>query len=365
MADQVAPPRPPERARHHPRQRLARAAGRHRALQGADGLGRSPGTRSPTTSTPTSASTSGTGPTPSTATTTTGSSAPTSSTAAATRRWAPPGPTSTSPRSAARRSGRTRPRATRRPSPTCGGASTTSTTRGVMIAHVGGVPVEETPAVPSAPAPGCRRSCWRARLDRRCACVAGGVRAVTEDRTLRIERTFQAPAEAVFDAWTSEEVHPALVARRQRLGDDRGRGRPARRRRRTRGDARPRTRTPSTAAAAATPRSTRRRRLAFTWIWDRDTRGTLIEIDFEEAGGVTTVRFTHSGLWDEEAVRSHEGGMGPDLRQPRAAAHGGGVSAASRSSSTSASSAVEPVVVSSRSAERRSSGSTSARSAST
>ena len=52
------------------------------------------------------------------ATTTTGSSAPTSSTAAATRRWAAPGPTSTSPRSAARRSGRTRPRATRRPRPT-------------------------------------------------------------------------------------------------------------------------------------------------------------------------------------------------------------------------------------------------------
>ena len=29
---------------------------------------------------------------------------------------------------------------------------------------------------------------------------------MTDDQTLRIERTFQAPAEAVFDAWTSEEV---------------------------------------------------------------------------------------------------------------------------------------------------------------
>ena len=28
----------------------------------------------------------------------------------------------------------------------------------------------------------------------------------------------------------------------------------------------------------------------------------------EQADGVTTVRFTHSGLWDEAAVRSHEGG---------------------------------------------------------
>ena len=49
-------------------------------------------------------------------------------------------------------------------------------------------------------------------------------------------------------------------------------------------------------------------RLAFTWLWDDNTTRMLIEIDFEETDGVTTVRFTHSGLWDEEAVRSHEGG---------------------------------------------------------
>ena len=29
-----------------------------------------------------------------------------------------------------------------------------------------------------------------------------------------------------------------------------------------------------------------------------------------ETDGITTVSFTHSGLWDEEAVRSHEGGWG-------------------------------------------------------
>ena len=99
------------------------------------------------------------------ATATAGSSARTSSTAAATRRWAAPGATSTSPRSGARRTGRTRPRATRRPRPTGGGTSTTSTTSRpssrrpcptaaalaarlevapvIVIAHVGGVPVEE------------------------------------------------------------------------------------------------------------------------------------------------------------------------------------------------------------------------------
>jgi uncharacterized protein YndB with AHSA1/START domain len=49
-------------------------------------------------------------------------------------------------------------------------------------------------------------------------------------------------------------------------------------------------------------------RLAFTWIWDGHPKRTLIEIDFEETDGITTVRFTHSDLWDEEALRSHEDG---------------------------------------------------------
>ena len=52
------------------------------------------------------------------------------------------------------------------------------------------------------------------------------------------------------------------------------------------------------------------RRLAFTWIWDGDDTRQLIELDFDETDGVTTVRFTHSGLWDEESVRSHEDGWG-------------------------------------------------------
>jgi uncharacterized protein YndB with AHSA1/START domain len=51
-------------------------------------------------------------------------------------------------------------------------------------------------------------------------------------------------------------------------------------------------------------------RLAFTWIWHGDEKRQLIELDFEELDGATVVRFTHSGLWDEEAVRSHEDGWG-------------------------------------------------------
>ncbi len=126
--------------------------------------------------------------------------------------------------------------------------------------------------------------------------------------TLRLERTFRAPAQRVFDAWTSEEVlrrwfygQPGwetpeaevdlrvggavrIVMRNPVEGEDHGGGGPY-----TRGD----------------PPN----RLAFTWTWDRDAdRETLIEIDFEEAGGATTVRFTHNGLLDLESVRNHEQG---------------------------------------------------------
>ena len=34
---------------------------------------------------------------------------------------------------------------------------------------------------------------------------------MTDTKTLRIQRTFQAPAETVFDAWTSEEVVARLA----------------------------------------------------------------------------------------------------------------------------------------------------------
>jgi uncharacterized protein YndB with AHSA1/START domain len=125
--------------------------------------------------------------------------------------------------------------------------------------------------------------------------------------TLLLERAFQAPAQAVFDAWTSEEVMRRwfhgrrawetpeakvdlriggavrVVMRDPAKGDEHGGGG-----RYTEID-------PPT-------------RLAFTWTWDEDTRETLIEIDFEEAEGVTTVRFTHSNLKDEESARSHEEG---------------------------------------------------------
>lgn len=127
------------------------------------------------------------------------------------------------------------------------------------------------------------------------------------DNTLRIERTFNAPAQAVFDAWTSEEVMRRWWRVEQhwqtpevevdlRVG----------------GAVRVVMRDPhKDVEYGGGGRYTEvdpPRRLAFTWTWDDEPRGTLIEIDFEERDEVTLVRFTHRDLWDEEAVRSHEEG---------------------------------------------------------
>jgi uncharacterized protein YndB with AHSA1/START domain len=126
--------------------------------------------------------------------------------------------------------------------------------------------------------------------------------------TLVIERPFQAPAQAVFDAWTSEEVmrrwfhaqHDWETPEAQvdlRLG----------------GSVRVVMRDPQKGAeygggghyTEIDPPT----RLVFTWAWDSDAeRETLIELDFEEADGVTTVRLTHNNLWDQESALNHEDG---------------------------------------------------------
>jgi uncharacterized protein YndB with AHSA1/START domain len=130
---------------------------------------------------------------------------------------------------------------------------------------------------------------------------------VTGSGTLRIERTYRAPVEAVFRAWTTEEVMRRWWQAAQgwetteaevdlRVG----------------GAVRVVMRDPAKdveyGGGGIYTEVEPPTRLAFTWLWDGDTRRTLIEVDFEELEGVTAVRFTHSGLWDEEAVRSHEAG---------------------------------------------------------
>ena len=131
---------------------------------------------------------------------------------------------------------------------------------------------------------------------------------VIDDKTLRIERTFEAPADRVFAAWTSPEVmrrwwqvesnwKTAEAAVDLRVGgavrvvmhnpdkdEDYGGG--------------------GLYTEVDPPR-----RLSFTWRWDWDTRSSLVEIDFEETdGGGTKVTFTHSGLFNEEIVRDHDDG---------------------------------------------------------
>jgi uncharacterized protein YndB with AHSA1/START domain len=125
--------------------------------------------------------------------------------------------------------------------------------------------------------------------------------------TLSLERTFQAPADAVFDAWTSEEV-----MRRWFYGQPDWEAPVAEVDLRVGGAVRVVMRDPKTGAdhggGGLYTEVERPNRLAFTWSWDDDDRETQIEIDFEEAGGATTIRFTHSNLRDERSARNHEQG---------------------------------------------------------
>jgi len=151
---------------------------------------------------------------------------------------------------------------------------------------------------------------------------------MTDDRTLRIERTYRAPAAAVFDAWTSEEVmrrwwHTEAASETVAAEVDLRVG----------GTVRVVMRDPARdVEVGGGGRYTEvdpPTRLAFTWLWDGDTRRTLIELDFEETDGATTVRFAHHHLWDEEAVRAHEEGwcqvldsLGRDLAASRPGSSG-------------------------------------------
>ncbi|MCW2989532.1 MAG: Activator of Hsp90 ATPase 1 family protein [Solirubrobacterales bacterium] len=145
---------------------------------------------------------------------------------------------------------------------------------------------------------------------------------MTAAGTLHIERTYQAPADRVFAAWTSEEV-----MRRWWRADHHWEASEAEVDLRVGGTVRVVMRDTGKGVehggGGAYTEIDPPRRLAFTWLWDGDTRRTLIEIDFEEHDGATTVRFTHSALWDEEAVRSHERGwsrildnLGRELEAP-------------------------------------------------
>jgi uncharacterized protein YndB with AHSA1/START domain len=132
---------------------------------------------------------------------------------------------------------------------------------------------------------------------------------MTDHPSLTMERTFDAPADRVFDAFTSEEV----LARWFHAGPD-WETPVAQADVRIGGEVRIVMRNPhEDARYGGGGRYTEidpPRRLGFTWIWDDDPDQVeqLIEIDFSESDGRTNMRFVHRDLWDEEAVVSHRGG---------------------------------------------------------
>jgi uncharacterized protein YndB with AHSA1/START domain len=130
---------------------------------------------------------------------------------------------------------------------------------------------------------------------------------VTTGHTLRIERTFRAPAARVFDAFTNPDVmrrwwqaehhwETAVAEVDLRVG----------------GAVRVVMRDPAAdveyGGGGRYTEIDPPRRLVFTWLWDGDPTRMLIELDFDERDGVTVVTLTHSGLWDEAAVRDHDDG---------------------------------------------------------
>lgn len=124
---------------------------------------------------------------------------------------------------------------------------------------------------------------------------------------LRIDRTYEAPPEAVFDAWTNEAVlrrwfHAKRDWETSEATVDLRVG----------GTVRVVMFDPEEGEAHGGgghyTEVDRPRHLAFTWTWDNEERETLIEIDFEEVTAGTLVRFTHSNLRDLESLRSHEQG---------------------------------------------------------
>ncbi len=129
--------------------------------------------------------------------------------------------------------------------------------------------------------------------------------------TLTIERTFAAPAERVFEAFTSEEVmrrwwHAGTDWETPEADVDLRVG----------GEIRVVMRDPhkdeSYGGGGRYTEVEPPSRLAFTWLWDDvpvpDQAEQMIEIEFAERDGETTVRFTHRNLWDEEALADHEDG---------------------------------------------------------
>jgi uncharacterized protein YndB with AHSA1/START domain len=125
---------------------------------------------------------------------------------------------------------------------------------------------------------------------------------------LRLERTYAAPARDVFDAWTNPEV----MRRWWHAGDDEWENTHAEADLRVGGALRVVMRDADGKSYGASGEYTEidpPGRLAFTWTWDDEPgRSSLLELDFTEANGGTTVVLTHSGLASEQSRDGHREG---------------------------------------------------------
>jgi uncharacterized protein YndB with AHSA1/START domain len=125
---------------------------------------------------------------------------------------------------------------------------------------------------------------------------------------LEIERTFDAPAEEVFEAWTSEEV-----LRRWFHGDPEWETPTAEVDLRVGGRLRVVMRDPKAGedhgASGEYTVIDPPHRLVFTWVWDDDpSHPQLIELEFSQRDGATTVLMTNSGITTEKGRDEHEDG---------------------------------------------------------
>jgi uncharacterized protein YndB with AHSA1/START domain len=127
-------------------------------------------------------------------------------------------------------------------------------------------------------------------------------------QVLRIERIFDAPAERVFAAWTSEEV-----LRRWLYGMPGWETPTAEVDLRVGGRIRIVMRDPSDGSEAGAGGEyrvvDRPYRLVFTWVWDdQPDQPQLIELEFSERDGRTTVLMTNSAIPTDGRLESQERG---------------------------------------------------------
>ena len=133
-------------------------------------------------------------------------------------------------------------------------------------------------------------------------------------RVVRIERTFAAPAEDVFDAWTSPEV----MRRWLHCGPDWGTP-VAEVDLRVGGKVRVVMRTPDGSEAQMHGEYTlidRPHRLEMTWTFDDDpSNEQRIELAFSESGGATTVLLVNTGISTDARRDSQDWGWNGCLDQ--------------------------------------------------